>query len=210
MRMSLRGDKVGQTLFWVGSNEEKYWSIDVGSDEKFAVIGTHAQLTPRKVASLGLPAHPLDVLEALCVTPLAREGEQVVITAGRTVGTIDVETKGKLGVRVLRTLDAKTFEPRRVELRTPQGVLLLTAVLSRWKAVPVVGNTLSQAAIAGTIDLSLPLEDTSVTLLLSDPQNPGPSGLRSKPFEPHALLKAHDVKNVRDLDAANVQEAGQR
>ena len=201
MRMSLRGDKVGQTLFWVGSNETRYWSIDVGSDEKLAVIGTHEKLTPGKVASLGLPAHPLDVLEALCVTPLASEGQEVVVKRGRALGTIEASSKVRLGVVVTRVLDEKSFEPQRVELRTASGQTLLTATLSRFKSVPVVGKAFSPATIAGTIELTLPLEDTSVTLLLSDPQNPGPGGLRSKPFELDALLKAHDVKTVRDLDA---------
>lgn len=201
MRMSLRGDKVGQTLFWVGSNEMRYWSIDVGSDEKFAVVGTHALLSPRKVASLGLPAHPLDVLEALCVTPLTID-EKTTVRWGASAGTVEVVSTAQLGVRVTRVLDSQTFEPRSCELRDSQGTLLLRASLSRFKAVPVVGNTFSKAIIAGTMDLRLPLEDTNITLLISDPQNPGSAALRTKPFDPEALLKAHDVSTVRDLDTA--------
>jgi hypothetical protein len=196
-KFSLRGDKVGQTLFWVGSNERQYWSIDVGSDEAFAVVGAHAQLTPRKVASLGLPAHPLDVLEALCVTPLPSDAQ---VKWGRAAGTLDVQSKAQLGVLVTRTLDARTLEPRRVELVTQSGQTLLRAELSRIRSVPVVGNTFSPAMIATQIDMTLPSEDTRITLLLSDPQNPGLDSLRQRPFDPQALLKAHNVQQVRDLD----------
>jgi hypothetical protein len=197
-KFSLRGDKVGQTLFWVGSNETQYWSLDVGSDEPFAVLGAHDKLTPRKVASLGLPAHPLDVLEALCVTPLEQDATSV--RWGSQAGTVQVQSVAQLGVVVSRTLDAKTFEPRRVELATPAGQTLLVATLSRFRAVPVVGKAFSPAAIATQIDLLLPLEDTRLTLLLSDPQSPEAGSLRQRPFEPAALLKAHNVSQVRNLD----------
>lgn len=70
MRLALILRKVSQTVFWLGSNQDSYWWIDLTQTEPTATLGRHALFTPRAAERLGLPIPPADVMRLLGVVPL--------------------------------------------------------------------------------------------------------------------------------------------
>ncbi|MFI4917124.1 MAG: hypothetical protein ACIAS6_11540 [Phycisphaerales bacterium JB060] len=114
--LSLR--KVGVDGAAMGANERYYWYMDLMADEPIASIGTHAKADPDRLAGLGVPVHPLDLLLLLGFSKVPDEpmdaerplrvspsGTHLVLRAPAKWGVVDY------------TVDPDTLEPVRVEIR---------------------------------------------------------------------------------------------
>jgi len=221
--VSLRVDKLSQTLFVLGSNEEHYWWIEFG-DVRRAFVGRIAEASMEKAAMFGLPVHPLDLLELAAITPLseaARGGWDPTRTAGQIGdgsdpsagvhrvrdnlmhGSAQASNVGRAGgVREL-LFDPVSGEARAVWLLSSKGRAVAWSELTRYAAVPVDGNAFSSAAIATRINVTIPTQDgrdqTRVEISLGKPENPG-SRLRTKQFVLEEVLSAYSVEEIIDID----------
>ena len=70
-RLALSIGKLGETHLYLGSSDDVYWWMDlIDKDDAFAVFGRHEYVTPDKAAQLGVPVHPLDLIDAIALSPL--------------------------------------------------------------------------------------------------------------------------------------------
>ncbi len=194
--LALRIDKVGQALAYMGSNEQQYWWFDLG-DAKRAFVGTHALASIEKARRFGLPVLPLDLIELAGVTPLPNAS--VLAMSWTTDGTLVVRVPARWGSRRL-LLNAKTYEPVRIEIIERSGHVAVASDLSLYQGVKVDTNAFSTARIAGKIEVKVADADVQATIAIVEPQNPG-DRLRMKAFDLTQMLESYNIKDVRDMDS---------
>lgn len=199
-RVALRLDKVGQTVFQVGCDPTKYWSLDF-TGEPVALVGLHAKIGPGSGARLGVPLHPFDLIDLLAITPLPAnaKGARAEWSVSREKLIVTLPARAGSGVARRLTLDARSMYPSKVELLDAKGGVLATGDLSRYVTVELPGVAISRTRIAERYEVVLPGQDTRVTLSVYDPKNPGGS-MRAQAFDFEALCAAYGVEKVYDLD----------
>lgn len=212
-QVSLRVDKVGQTLFVMGSNAERYWWIEFG-DERWAYVGATALATPRKAARFGLPVHPLDLIELAAITPLSSGARMAWDSQRQLLRVVD---GAKWGTRVLLCSvetrrpggDSDVYvEVKGVWLADQTGRIVAWSELSRLAMVPVDGNTRSLAAMAHNVLVHVPGRDTNVEVVIIDPENPG-KRIKTGQFDVAKVLDTYDVKDITDIDEEAQEIASQ-
>ncbi|MFN5944625.1 MAG: hypothetical protein ACK5ZG_06025 [Phycisphaerae bacterium] len=198
-RVSLRMDKVQQTVFYMGSGSGAYWFIAMGN-QPVAYKGEMTQATLAKARSLGLPIHPLDLLDLMAITPLPSNaklswwGPYVRVVAAARWGTREL------------LLDATTLEPAAVWLRDRTGKIAVWAETTNYKDVPVTGKGISPARVPGRVRAvvpgATPQGDSFIELFITKPENPG-LRIREKQFQFDAVLNASGASEVIDIDASS-------
>jgi hypothetical protein len=205
--VSLRVDKVGKPVFYLGSNDQQYWWVDLTADPKVAMVGKHAAATPEAVKDFGVPVHPLDLIEVMAVKPLPPavepNGAKAKLAWTDDGRSLLVTLPGRWGERRL-TLDPRTYEPTRVELLDGEGKAVVSCRHTNFQPVEVVGDAAAQPRITRRIDLTLPVQEATVTVAVYEPRNPGPN-LRVQVFNLRAVLQNFNVNNVVDIDRARAE-----
>lgn len=199
MKVALRIDKVGQTVFWLGSNDERYWWFDLGGDQKVALVGTHAKATPEGVSRFGLPVHPADLLDLAGVAPLEMSGD-VKIRWASGPGVV-LEMPGRWGKKRL-TIDPATGEATRVEILDSGGVVVASSRLEKYQRVPVRGDAASEARMATLLRADIPPARASVELVIHSPANNGESRIKPANFNYDDLRARMGIEREVDLDKA--------
>lgn len=198
-RFSLTLEKVGELQAALGCNEREYWWIEVGEVRR-ARVGEQAKANAERVARLGLPVHPLDLVETLGITPLpaAGGGEEVQWSEDRK--SLVITVAGRMGRRRL-WVEPDTFEPSRVELLDSGGKVAVSAVLTKYErvAMPPGAPSVPRMATRVEADAYQGQKKLRVRLTLYDPLV---SASRPKPksFDLDELLKAYRINNVEHLD----------
>ncbi|MEM7754461.1 MAG: hypothetical protein AAF297_02380 [Planctomycetota bacterium] len=200
--------KLGETYLYLGSNDERYWWIDrVDSDNRVAIVGRHELVTPRKAASLGVPVHPLGLIELLGIQALP---EDVEFEPGPEPGTIAaVRTFAQDGpagrsARLTWILDAESYEPRRVTVFDSDGQIAIDAAHEAYQFASVRGDTRLRPRVPGRLMVEIPGIPASVRFALYDPEN---KPIKPVAFDADRLFRAFRVGEVIDLDA-EVSAAG--
>jgi outer membrane lipoprotein-sorting protein len=195
--LALRLDKFGETIFYMGSNDALYWWIEV-ADKPVAVKGRHEFATARSAEALGVPVHPLDLLELLGIITLDESIAADNLAWSADGRALQVTTPVRWGSRRL-WLNPDSLEPERIELLDAEGDVTITSRLSRYTRVPVDGDAIVNARMATRYDILTPDGKTSLAITLPGPQNPGES-MRARAFDFDMLLKAYRVAKTIDLD----------
>ncbi len=195
--LELGNDLIGG-LYYLGSNEDRYWWIDTSGDTSFAQIGRHELATQELAQQFGVPVHPLDLIEMMGIVPLplAKGGPP----PGRAWksgedGKIVVRLPARFGWRELR-LDPKTYKPDEVYLYDAAGELAMSAELTRYRTVEVRGTSARPTA-PGMITVTIPSANTEVWLTLASHEN---KPIKDAAFDIDRILKLKKVDEVYDLD----------
>lgn len=199
-KTSLSIMKLGETYFYMGSDEVGYWWLDLSdSDRKIALYGRHDEATPEVVVELGLPVHPRELLDLFALTELPTRTEQTGgLTSPGTVewddqrGMLAVTVPAEWGTRRL-WLDPITMAPQRTELRDARGRARATCDMARYTSVPVRGDGRVPPKMASQYRVEFPAEQASATLELY--------GTTNKPISPRAfdfenLIESYGVDEV--------------
>jgi len=191
-RLALSVGKIGETLFYLGSNDTEYWWFDLSGDEDVELFGRHDKATPEKSADLGVPVHPLDLIEVLGLVPLPESGEVGWDGSGR----LEVRAEGRFGERIL-TLDPETLHASRVVLLDPEGKVAVDAQLERYQQVEVVGAPSIGKMVATRFHIDLPAIDARVMLSLYEPTN---KAIKEVAFDRERLERMKRIDKSYDLD----------
>jgi hypothetical protein len=193
--------KAGVDVAMLGSNQERFWWIELGGNKR-AFVGTHANATPERVAAAGLRVHPLDLMELMGLTSLPAGREGCAVTWSSDGRSLVVTLPGRLHLRRM-VLDPTTHRPSRIELLGDQGRIEAFADLSLYQ--PVALRSAGPGAARPTIPTDVRFETdagtTRAIMQLSDPQD-DPSRFRNKAvFDFARLIERNDVRKVTDLDS---------
>jgi hypothetical protein len=197
------GKNVAGTFFWLGSDATRYWWIDMLDEErKYALVGTHANATPERAAELGVPVHPLDLVEVLGILPMdAQDGAaaQRSVAWDTEFGGYEVRGASRFGTKRI-VVAPVTFEPRVIELLDASGEVVVRARHERFASVIRREGGGLPGSIATRLLIDLPTIDARVTLTLSEAENRG-SRMPDAAFDLDGLLRRFRIDEVVDLDA---------
>ncbi len=209
--LSLR--KVGVDGAALGANERFYWYIDLLADDPIASIGTHAKANPDRLAELGVPVHPLDLLQLLGFSSVPEEpmdpeeplrltptGTRLVLSAPARWGVVEY------------IIDPETFEPDRISIRRdPSLAPVLTADMLDGDVMfdDRIDRALPSVAIPERVVIDVPLLEARVQIRFL-----GAQSSRRRPderaFDLGETLSRYGVRLKRDLDVVHARELDQR
>lgn len=199
--------KVGNDAYELGSDDHRYWWIDVR--ERFALIGRHENARGRMLERAGLPVPPLDVMAVLGISELRPEAAAPTVTRSDDGRRLIVTMPRPEGTRELR-LDPRTYEPLEILLRDKAGATTVSAELSEYAPVlhteDAAGGGGVPSRMAMRIYLSAPKQRTEITLWLHDAENRG-NKMRERAFDFDFLVREYRVQRVKDLDALPANKA---
>jgi hypothetical protein len=200
--VALRLDAYSKTIFRLGSNEERYWWIDLTKHPKVAMVGAHSAATPERVSAFGLPVHPLDLIEVFAIKPLPEPGTPEAGKAelawspdGQQLG---LTLPGRWGKRRF-WLDPKTYSPGKIELMDEGGQTVVLGTIDGFQQIAVEGDTTVHPYIPKKLELELPLQEATVLIETHDATNPGPRQ-RVQVFNLQTVLASDGVDKVVDID----------
>lgn len=133
-RMAFTVGKLGKPLIWAGSDEARYWLIDL-QDDGVAYVGRHRFAGQPCAEPLPLPLNPRDVLHLLGLLPLESTPPSPP-AVGLVADFYLIEPPG-LNLRML--VEPATGQPVRVDLLDADGRSVLVSRLSNPEAVEVEG-----------------------------------------------------------------------
>jgi len=199
-RLALSVGKLGEVLFWLGSDERMFWWFELGESSR-ASVALHENATRACAGELALPVHPLDLLDLLGVTALPSSSPSGVKVDG--AGRLVVDVPARLGARRV-FFDPGTRRPVRVELwRAGDRSPVIRAELSEYERVDVPGEGGVDPRAASRVRVRHLESGSEMVLFLSDMTDGSRSGrLEPIAFDFGGLLDAHAPGEVVVLDEA--------
>lgn len=214
-RLLLTFDKVSTTYALMGSNQEQYWWIE-RTDTPRAYIGSHSEVTPERIAEMGMPIYPRDVIELLGITPIPATPARSSIAWNQDqsawIVTTPIETPletnlgttgaGESGLR-RQWIAPATFEPLRIELLDAQGTIRVVSELLNYEriSIPGGGPEVPRPFIPGEVNVTTADERTRMRLRIYEPES-GRRRPRDVAFDLNGLLERFNVQEIISLDEA--------
>lgn len=195
-KLALRVDKAGQTLAYLGANEENIWSFDLTQDTKVAYITTREEARGGRLGGMWA-LDPSVLMDLLGVMPLPED-------EGELVRAVDWAPNGR-AARLIRRVDGQfvvmdlspsSFALVSAMVVRSDGSVIARAAYSSDGEVEVRGDRISRPRMAEAIVVDLPEWDQKIRLRLVDAQNPA-ERLRSQAFDLERLLSSYGIKDVR-------------
>ena len=170
-KVAVTVDKLGNTYFYLGSNDDVYWWLDL-SKAKRGYFGRHAQATTETVDRFGIPVHPLDLIELMAITPISPEilaqspPPQVRWTNDGKLLWYETPARGSMK-RVF--VDPKTYLPEMVELLDPQGKVVVRSELSKYESFQSRSKPIAHPSVPTRCIFTVPRSEVTIAINLNDP-----------------------------------------
>ncbi len=193
-RFALAIGKLGETRFWLGSDEERYWLLD-GQQANRAYVGRHDAFTRGKAERLGLPIAPTDVVTLAGIRPIPETGVYLRWSADLGGFVFDLPAGGGTWRHVV---DAETLLPRRVLLVDPEGTVVLRSTLDRYVNVRLRGDATRPPKAPGRIAIEHPMSGSEITISLDVLTDRPPRGTV---FDLEDRIDGFGGLEIVDLDA---------
>jgi hypothetical protein len=194
-RFAMRIHKVGETLLWIGSDDEHYWLIDLLSDPSAGYIGRHDEFTIEKGERVGLPVPPRELPRLMGLEQIPEFGEGGARLRSVTDQAVVIEVPSRWGWWVY-ALDGGGHA-QTIQLRDLQDRVLLEAELERYMPVELRGIGGARPQTAGRMRLTAPGTDWRITVELDVPSNRQPN---AEAFDFLELTEILAPSEVIDLD----------
>lgn len=197
--------KLGNPLFWAGTNEERYWLLDL-RDARIAYVGHRRNPpAPPENGKLPVPIYPPDLIRVLGIGPIPEPADEAAGAATtRTPSAVGWENGLVIeppGTSTRYILDPVTFLPSRIELVDAQGEPRLIAYLKSFEPVKLSGLPPGGLPrLATRIEILLPETAGKMTLFLSDASD-GPGKIDDAAFDLEKVKRTFRPRTVEDLDA---------
>ena len=203
-RLYLTFNKVSETYAVLGSSAEQYWWLELGEKHR-AWIGRHDRVTDERAREVGLPVHPLDLLELLGVLPLPETPSEPPGVAwspdGRRIEVMVAVRRrpegGAAGRRIRLALEQESLLPTRIELLDDHDEALMSADLESYEPVKVRGGT--GPLIATRFIATLEGGRKRFRLWLYDPERRAPP-VGPKVYDWAWLQRTYRIEEVESLD----------
>lgn len=206
-RLALDLGKSGQKLFWFGSDDERYWWLDLSNrDDRFARVGRHDLWESAGGAAgrrLGVALRPLDLIAAVGVTPIdpSLPGASQWSRDGTRLGIVSPPGRDSGFQRVW--VDPRTMIPISIELFDRSRRLVLTARHEGEERVEITrtgvpGSVGERPRIPARVTCVHHASKSEIRISLSDAKD-GP--ISDKAFMLDELIRRLGVDRVVDLDA---------
>jgi hypothetical protein len=198
-RFSLLISKVAEFYFGFGSNDQKYWWIDVKNSPRSAIFGDHAKATPEKVYRFGLAVLPLELIDALGIMPVSPTNSEIQTTWSPSGYWMLMTEPLPGGLSRQWWIEPKTMWPGRIRLFDRTGHELIDARFDQFNVVQGSGPADALSRHPAKIEVRLPAKATTLKLNLNDMENRG-SRAGTAPYDLDRLLKAYRIERSIDLD----------
>ncbi|MBY0111873.1 MAG: hypothetical protein K2Y21_03560 [Phycisphaerales bacterium] len=193
--------KVGETYFYLGSNDELYWWLDL-TEAKQGFFGRHALATTSTVDRFGIPVHPLDLIELMAITPI----DAALLKPPGKVSPTKWSSDGELvwydapardaTKRVL--VDPKSLVPLFVELLDKNGKVVVRAELANYLDIASRSKPSARPRIPTRVTITVPRSDLTILINLYDPETRVP---KPAAFDFAYLAQtAYPINKLVDLD----------
>lgn len=210
-RLAIDLGKSGQKLFWFGSDDERYWWLDLSdANDRVAYVGRHAQFLQAgggpAAQRLGLAIPPLDFIAATGIVPLdpkVRGGQTQWSRDGLRLGLISPLQAGSPDAGLQRIwVDPDTMVPYTVELFDARRRFVLIAEHEGDERVQITrtgvpGSKGERPRIPARITVKHFETKTEIRVSLSDAKD-GP--ISDKAFVLDELTRRLGVPRQVDLD----------
>jgi hypothetical protein len=196
-RCALAITKVGRTIFYAGSNSDRYWLFALG-DERVVYTGRHEASAPRAMADLPVPVRPRDLPILLGLTPIDTTAADRAPAPEQLGEQFLIEPPG-MHVRMLLTGEGR---PVRVDLMDERGWSAVACTLTDFEPVKLYGEPEHLwPEVATHVDIFLLRREGRLTLWLHD-MTDGDDGQRlaDKAFDFDQLLEVYRPDEVVLLD----------
>lgn len=202
--VALQLGKLGDTLFYLGSDDDRYWWFDLSNgDQKIAAVGTHDRAGPETAGRLGIPVHPLELVGLLGFEPLPETGGATLWGAD---GSLVIEAPGIWGSTRRIETDPDAGRTHRVMLLDVSDEILVSAEFDGEQELFVEGANLGVATVPERYVIRVPGEYAEIRLVLNGAEN---RDLRAAAFDLDGLLRRFRVDEVIDLDAPPAVRGGE-
>lgn len=206
--MAMSIGKVGEVFFWLGSDSQRYWWIDLSGKPRQMFVGVHDNYAASAARRIGVVVAPLDLVRLLGIVqlPEGAAGQTQMSADGKSIGIVTnldgPGGPGGVGGRQRTWVDPLTFVPTKIELFNAKGECELVADLSAPEGVDVKG-TAFRPRMNTRIKIAHAASRSQITLDLSDMQD-GSGRMVPEAFEAATLAKQLRVDKIYDLDAPPV------
>lgn len=189
--------KVGETFFWLGSDSQRYWWLDLTGKQRVMFTGAHETYARSQARRVGVVVAPLDLVRLIGVVPLPATGGQAQVSADGT--RVGIVTTLDNGGRQRIWVDPRTYLPLSVELFNANGDLEIVSRLGEPDGVDITGVG-SRPLMNQRIEVTTAAGDAQITLRLSELQD-GAGRMVPETFDARALARHYRVDTIIDLDA---------
>jgi len=202
--LALPIQKLGVDLFWLGSNADRFWYLDL-RDEKVAYVATHDGPGARRAArSLPAPVRPHELPHLLGVIPVdLTQRDPAMDEKVARIDGLDVFTLPGRPIRL--HVAPKSALPGRIDLLDADGAVRMTSALSDFDMVQMQGVPSGERSwVARRVRITVPDSDAQVLIQTSD-MTDDPDKVRDRVFDFDFLARVKKTRVV-DLDAESATE----
>lgn len=196
--VALNIGKLGETYIWIGADQNRYWWLDLTSDDRIAFTGRHENYARSRARALGVIVPPQDLITLLGIAPLPTAGGAVQVSNdGKLIGLTARLRDGRSKQRVW--IEPASGLPVQVELFGTKPEDLIVASLSAHQPVSIRGDG-NPPQVATRVKIAHAASNSLITLDLTDMED-GASRIRPEAFNLGVLLKQLRVDKLYDLDS---------
>jgi outer membrane lipoprotein-sorting protein len=195
-RLALDIGKVSTTVFWLGSDSDRYWWLDMSGDKRYAFVGQHAKFDPDLGRRIGIVVAPMDLIRLLGIVPLAESGGRTFWS--RDGALLGVESALVGGAKQRTWFEPATLQPRQIELYDAKGKNVLSAQLENFVAVELVAPTTNPPKVPGRIRV---YHAESKSLFILDIDDLRDDHISTQAFDLPFLVQRMRIDQIVDLDS---------
>ncbi len=198
--VALSAGKIGETLFWLGSDDQRYWWFDLTGDERTGVVGRHDG-PGRGRGGLAATVNPRDLARLMGLVPPAAEpaGAMQWSADGRLLGITSKASPALGGGFERRWVDPDSLRAAKIEIYDPARRLVLVADLGDYESMRITGSGTPGPAVPTRVAIGHPESGSEIRLYLSDVED-GAARPDAGAFEFDRLVTALKAQRVIDLD----------
>jgi hypothetical protein len=201
--------KVSEDYFILGCDKERYWWFDRKAKPPTVVIGRHASATREKIAMLGVPVLPLEIVDVLGVSPLPVTG--VLPTARwsplKNWVVFSLPAPNTPGGTIEYWLEPRSSDPARIRILDDKKNELIDCRTEKLGLVKVGSRLDEGTRIASKVRISVPERQTVMILEMNAMENRALT--TSKAFDLGTLKAAYPSDREIDLDTVVInRDAG--